>query len=111
VIEPREFRHSPFPPSSLKKGEKKIKQGGGAYFIFDILSITLVVSGLPIDGVVCLSKCSDDVVDCSCECAGQLVYGPRISFLGHYIPCRCKTVWPIVSEMPIYHGFLNLHVF
>jgi hypothetical protein len=56
-----------------------------------------------------------DVVDCSYESAGQLVYGPRIGFLGRLDPCRCKTivvllvvVWPVVSDMPIYDGFLDV---
>jgi hypothetical protein len=56
-----------------------------------VLFFTLVVFGLPIGGVVCLSKCRDGVVDSSCESAGQSMYGPRIGFLGHFNPCWCKT--------------------
>jgi hypothetical protein len=60
-------------------------------FVFDTLSVTPVVSGPPFGGMVCLQECRDDVFDCSCESAGQSVYGPRISFLGLYNPCQCKT--------------------
>jgi hypothetical protein len=84
-------------PGKMKNTTKK--QGGGAGFIFDTLSSTLVVSCPPIGSVVCLSKCCDDVVDCSCESAGQLVYGPRIGFLGHFDPCQCKTNSSITSNM------------
>jgi hypothetical protein len=52
---------------------------------------TLVVSGPSIGGVVCLSKCRVDVVDCSSESAELSVYGPRIGFMGHFDPFRCKT--------------------
>jgi hypothetical protein len=83
ISELGELRYSPFPPAPKNKQKKKTKkQGGGAYFIFDTLSITLIVSGPPIGGMVCLRKCRDNIVDCSCESAGQSVYGPRIGFLG-----------------------------
>jgi hypothetical protein len=83
----------------------------------DTLSITLVVSGPPFGGLVCLRKCRDDVVDCSCESVGQSVYGLRIGFLGPFSPFRCKVivllivVWPVVSDMPIYDGFFDVYVF
>jgi hypothetical protein len=48
--------------------------------------------------MVCLQKCHDDVVDCSCESAGQSVYGPRIGFLGHFSPFQCKTFGGITSS-------------
>jgi hypothetical protein len=88
------------------------------FYFFDTLSITLVVSGLPFGGLVCLRKCRDDVVDCSCESARQLVYGPRIGFLGPFDPFRCKlmvvllvVVWNVVYDIPIYDGFLDVYVF
>jgi hypothetical protein len=66
--------------------------GFGINLVFlNTLSIILVVSGLPIGGLVCLSKCCIDVVDCSCESAGQSLYGPRIGFLRHFNPWRYKT--------------------
>jgi hypothetical protein len=114
----------PLPTAPEKKNEKKTpkrtdkKQGAGRVLFFDTLFITLVVSGPPFGGLVCLRKCFDDVVDCSCESAGQSVYGPRICFLGPFDPFRCKTivvllvvVWPVVSDMPIYDGFLDMYVF
>jgi hypothetical protein len=61
------------------------------FHFFDTLSITLVVSDPPFGSLVCLSKCHDDVVDYSCESAGQLVYGPRIGFLGPFDPFPCNT--------------------
>jgi hypothetical protein len=101
--------------------KKKRKKGGGAFFVsFGTLSITLVFFGVPIASMFCLRKCRDDVVDCSCESAGQLLYGPRIGFLGLFDPCRsgtlgCTTslvvVWPVIFDMPIYDGFLDVYVF
>jgi hypothetical protein len=93
--DPWDLQYSPFPlpPASEKKEQEGKKQGGAACFVtFDKLSITLVVSGLPIGSVVCLSRCHDDV-DYSCESVGQSVYGPHIGFLGHFDPCRCRTSW------------------
>jgi hypothetical protein len=76
------------------------------------LSITPVVSGPPFGGMVCLQECRDDVVDGPCESAGQLVYGPRIGFLGHFSPgVSVIVVWPVVSDKPIYYGFLDVYVF
>jgi hypothetical protein len=91
MSEPGEFRYSLFllPPKKEKQRHTK-KQGVGACFIFDKLCITLVVSGPPFGGLVCLRKCRDNV-DCSCESVGQSVYGPRISFLGHFNPFWCRT--------------------
>ena len=54
----------PLLPQKRKKKHKEKKEGGRACFVylfFDILSITLVVSGPPIDGMVCLSKCRNIV--------------------------------------------------
>jgi hypothetical protein len=107
----------PFPPCPQKKRHKK-KQGAGACFIFDTLSIILVVSGPPFGGLVCLGKCQDDVIDCSCESAGQSVYGPRIGFLGHFGSSGVRLmvvllviVWPVVFDVPIHDGSLDLCVF
>jgi hypothetical protein len=71
------FPASPSAPekTKTKKGHKKTK-GWGMFYFVDTLFITLVVSGPPFGGLVCLRKCRDDVVDCSCESAGQSVYGP-----------------------------------
>jgi hypothetical protein len=103
-------------PWKNKKDAKKNK-GVGRVLFFDILSITLVVSGQPIGGVVCLSKCRVDVVDCSFESAGQLVYGPRICFLGYCDPCLCKTSGCTTSSCvarslryAIYDGFLDVNI-
>jgi hypothetical protein len=49
-------------------------------------------------GLVCLRKCSNDVVDCSCESGGQSVYGPQIGFLEPFDPFRCKTNGSITSS-------------
>jgi hypothetical protein len=97
MSEPGEFWHFPFPPPPEKKK--------GFLFFSDTFSITLVVYGLPIGDLVCLCQSAVvDVVGCSCEGAGQLVYGPRTSFLGSFVPCRCRTnrstlvvVWPVVD--------------
>jgi hypothetical protein len=79
MSEPGKFQYSTYPPSPLppektmeKKHGKKTTRGWGVFFIFDTLSIRLIF-GPPIDGV-----------DCYCESAGQLVYGPHIGFLGHF---------------------------
>jgi hypothetical protein len=88
----------------------------------DTLSITLVVSSLPFGRLFCLRKCLDDVVDCSCESVGQSVYGPWIGFLGPFVPFGVRlmplvmvvllvVVWPMVSNMPIYDGSLDMCVF
>jgi hypothetical protein len=84
---------SPLPPEKTHTKNK----GVGAGFL-DTLSITLVVSGLPFGSLLCLGKFRDDVVDCSCESAGQSVYGPRIGFLGHFGPFCCKTDGSITSS-------------
>jgi hypothetical protein len=81
-----------------KKHKREKKKGVGRVLFSDTLSITLVVFGPPIGGIVCLSKCRDGVVDCFCESLGQWVYGPRIGFLGHFDPCRCKTDSSITSS-------------
>jgi hypothetical protein len=89
----------------------------GRVLFIDTLSITLVVFGPPFGGLVCLEKCRDDVVDCSCESTGQSVYGSQIGFLGPFGPFWCKTNGGItsshvaVSNMPIYDGFLDVYVF
>jgi hypothetical protein len=120
ISELGEVRYSPFPrPPGKKPHKKHKKQGSGACFIFDTLSITLVVSGPPFGSLVCLREYRDGVVDCSCESAEQSVYGLQISFLGHLNPFRCKTfgsiillvvMWPVVSNMPIYDGFLDVYM-
>jgi hypothetical protein len=64
--------------------------------------------------MVCLQECHDDVVDCSCESARQSVYGPQISFLGHFsvrlLVLLLVVVWPVVFDMPIYDSFLDVYV-
>jgi hypothetical protein len=87
---------SPLSPKNKQKKTQKNKEAGRVLF-FDTLSITLVVSGPPFGGLVCLRKCRDDV-DCSCESAGQLVHGPRIGFLGPFDPLRCGTNSSITSS-------------
>jgi hypothetical protein len=67
-------------------------------FFFYTLSITLVVSGLPFGGLVCLRKCRDDVNDFSCESAVDSMYGSRIGFLGPFDPFWCKTNGSITSS-------------
>jgi hypothetical protein len=88
---------TPF-PSSQKNNKTKTTKGAGHVLVFGTLFITLVVSGLPFGGLVCLRKCRHDVVDCSCESAGQSVYGPQIGFLRPFDPFRCKTNGSITSS-------------
>jgi hypothetical protein len=81
-------------------------------FYFLTLSITLVHFGPPFGGLVSLRKCRDDVVNCSCESAGQSAYGPRIGFLGPFDPFRCRTSGSITSShVPIHDGFLDMYMF
>jgi hypothetical protein len=68
--------------------------------------------------MACLRKCCDDVVDCSCEIAGQSVYGPRIGFLGLFDPCWCETCGCTTRSCVTrslrhahYDGFLNVYMF
>jgi hypothetical protein len=97
-------------PLSTEKDRKIThkKQGGGLCFVFDTLSITPVVSGPPFGGMVCLQECRD-VVDCSCESAGQSVYGPRIGFLGNFSPFWCKTFGGITSSC-VARSIRNVHL-
>jgi hypothetical protein len=64
---------SPLSPSPRKRFRKKTtpkNKGVGHVLFFDTLSITLVVSGPPIGGVVCLCQSAMvHVVDSSCESA------------------------------------------
>jgi hypothetical protein len=97
--------------------EKKNKRVGCVFFV-DTLYITLVVSSPPIGGMVFLSKCRVDVVDCSYESAGQSVYGNRLVSWDILIPAGVGllvlllvVVWPVVSDMPIYDGFLDVYMF
>jgi hypothetical protein len=39
-----------------------------------------------------------DAVNCSCEIAGQSVYGLCISLLGSFDPCQCKTTGGTTSS-------------
>jgi hypothetical protein len=106
------FSCSPTAPEKKKKTHKK--QRSGAYFIFDTLSITLVVSGPPIGDVICLSKCRDDVVDWSCESRcmglGSNSWDILITDGVRLLVVLLVVVWPVVSDMPIYDGFLDMYV-
>ena len=99
---------------------KKNKGVGRVLFIyfFDTLSITLVVSGPPIGGVVCLSKCRDVVFfivsvrvqDSRCMGLGPVSWGLSIPAGVRCLVVLLVAVWPVVSDMPIYDEFLDVHV-
>jgi hypothetical protein len=99
---------SALPPCPRKNKTQKNK-GAGHVLFFNTLSTTLVVSGLPFGGLVCLRKWRDNVLDCSCESAVQSVFGPRIGFLGPFDPFRCKTNGSITSS-PVARSLRYAHL-
>jgi hypothetical protein len=104
----------------MKKNTKKDtkNKGVGVFYIFDTLSITLVVSGLPFGGLVCQRKCRGDVVivpvrvqDSWCMCLGSVSWDLSIPSGVRLMVVLLIVVWPVVSDMPIYDGLLDMYMF